>query len=102
MARSKINSSFMMRQNSDQRVSTSWVWIILIFQVILPLSAVIAIFALASGTEFQITETGTLLSLVLGVMLVSIGLAVSHAILTHKLVKRRDEHFRREIGRAHV
>jgi uncharacterized integral membrane protein len=95
-ARSKIHSSFMMRQNSDKNVSTHWVWIILVFQIILPLSAIIAVFALATDTTFDITATGTLLPIILGIMLVSIGLAISHAILTHKLVKRRDEHFRRD------
>ena len=95
-AKARINSSFMMRQNSDKMISTNWVWVILLFQVILPVSAVISIYAIMQGTEFDINAVGFLLAVILIVLLVSIALAISHAILIYKLVQRRDMHFQRD------
>ncbi|MFO7618605.1 MAG: hypothetical protein R6W91_02980 [Thermoplasmata archaeon] len=95
-ARSKIYSSFMMRQSTDQVIPTFWAWIILVFQIILPLSAIIAIYAFIVDTGFDITDTGPLMLIILAILLVSIGLAITHAVLTYKLVKRRDEHFKRD------
>jgi hypothetical protein len=95
-AKSKINSSLMMRQNSDKIISTNWVWVILLFQIIFPVSAIISIYVLAMGTDFNVSAVGFLVVAILIVLLVSIALAVSHAILIYKLVQRRDEHFRRD------
>jgi hypothetical protein len=95
-AKARINASFMMRQSSDKMISTNWVWIILLFQVILPVSAVLSIYAMIQGNGFDINAVGFLLAAILIVLLISIALAVSHAVLVHKLVQRRDEHFRRD------
>lgn len=95
-AKARINASFMIRQSSDKLISTNWVWLILLFQIVLPVSAVISLYALMQGTNFDINAVGFLLVAILLVLLVSIALAISHAILTHKLVQRRDEHFRRD------
>jgi hypothetical protein len=95
-AKARINASFMMRQSSDKIISTNWVWVILLFQVILPVSAVISIYAMIQGNGFDINAVGFLLAAILIVLLISIALAISHAILVHKLVQRRDEHFRRD------
>jgi len=96
-AKARINASFMMRQNTDKIISTNWVWVILLFQIVFPVSAIISIFALVQGTAIDFNDVGFLLVAILLVLLVSIALAISHAILVHKLVQRRDWHFQRDL-----
>ncbi|MBA3044746.1 MAG: hypothetical protein KKH41_03435 [Candidatus Thermoplasmatota archaeon] len=97
LARAKIHGSFMMRQSTDEFIPTWWAWIILMFQVILPVFAVIAVLFLVQGTNLNISDVGFLFTIIMAVLLVSIALAISHAVLVHKLVRRRDEHFRRDV-----
>jgi hypothetical protein len=96
MAKRKIHSSFMQRQGTDKAISTHWTWLILLFQVIVPASAIISLYAVLTDASFDITNMGFLLLLFLAALLISIALAVTHAIVASKLVARRDGHFRRD------
>ncbi len=93
---SKVHASFMMRQSADRTVSMAWVWAIVLLQVVLPVSAIITGVALLAGTESTEIDPGHLLLIILAVLIVSIALAAVYALLTYRLVGRRDSHFRRD------
>ena len=96
-AMSRIRNSFMSRRNIDIIIPPSWAWIILIFQIFLPVSALIVVYIIGANTEFDLSSTRFLITTIMAVTLVAIGLAISHAILVFKLVQRRDMHFKRDI-----
>ena len=92
----KIISSFMSRQTSDKFIPTSWVWIIVLFQVVFPISSVIAIYAVLVDANITIQSFGILLVIILIVLLLSIALAISSAVLFYKLAERQDWHTQRD------
>lgn len=85
-----------MRQSSDELISTKWVWAIMLFQIVFPLSAAIMLYAMLTDTSVTLTNMGFLLALILTVLLLSIGLAASHSYLIYRLIRRRDSHIGRD------
>ncbi len=86
-----------MRQATDIQVPAYWAWIIVLFQIVLPVSALITIYILILGSAWEAeVSLGSLLAVILGILLAAIGLAVANSVLVYKLVGRRDGHFRRD------
>ena len=92
----KINTSFMERQGTDRFISSSWVWVIVMFQMVFPVSAVLALYLILVDETVEITDTGILMIMIIAILLVSIALAISHAVVIYWLVERRDRHFWRD------
>lgn len=92
----RIKASLSMRQSSDELISTKWVWAIMLFQIVFPLSAAIMLYAMLTDTSVTLTNMGFLLALILTVLLLSIGLAASHSYLIYRLIRRRDSHIGRD------
>ena len=92
VARSKVFGAMKMRDTTDKIVSTRWAIGILLMQVIVP---IITIYLLIGGMNFNFSATANML-VILGIFLAAIAMVIVQSILIYKLVKRRDEHLRRD------
>jgi hypothetical protein len=92
VARSKIYGAMKMRDTTDEIVNTRWAIAVLALQIMVP---IITIYLLIGAFSFNFSATTNML-IILGIFIAVIANVILQAILIYKLVKRRDEHFRRD------
>jgi len=94
-ARSKIYGAMKMRDTTDRIIPISWAVVMVFLQILVPLITVIMLyFWLVNGTiNFSMPSS---IAVVVGVFLADIAAVIVQSVLVYKLVKRRDEHFRRD------
>lgn len=93
-ARSKIYAAMNMRESADKIISTSWAVGILALQVVIPVITLAMIYFLVSSGS-SLSGATAIIALVLTFAMAALTVAFQ-AVLIYKLVKRRDEHFRRD------
>ena len=92
VVRSKIYGAMKMRDATDEIVNTRWAIAILVLQVLVP---IITIYFLIGGMNFNFSAAVNIL-ITLGIFLAVVAMVIVQSALIYKLVKRRDEHFRRD------
>lgn len=92
VARSKVYGAMKMRDTTDEIVPTQWAIAILVLQIFVP---IITVYLLFWGINFNLSVSASIL-MVLGIFLTVVVMVIVQSILVFKLVKRRDEHFRRD------
>jgi len=95
LARSKIMGALNMRKSTDQIISIRWAYGILALQLLVPILTFAMLYLVLVGTNINLSSTGQLI-LIIAVFLAAVAMVLVMAMLVHKLVNRRDGHFRRD------
>ncbi len=95
LAQSKIRGAVSMRQSTDQIISTRWAIAILLLQVLVPIITFAMLYLVLVGTTITLSNAAQI-ALIIAVFISAVAMVIVMAGLAYKLVKRRDEHFRRD------